>query len=235
MEQIERNFLLVMLVIPFVEYILSNFYAVGFVIYAIFVGTVLIVMENELGPTKEEKVLVFLMIIPICRLAELFLNFNFFWNTLLFYFMVIGLVVYYAIKFKIKTRPFIGNPIYFIIVVIVAGIASVVAKQVLGWSFANLIFLLPIVAYGEEIFFRGGFQNLTSEWFGSFSILFTSFIYAAFTISYGFSFVLIAFFASLVISTIYHFTKNLYLSYVLNLIFQVLIFVFYRGIFQSFL
>ena len=113
MEQIERNFLLVMLGIPIVEYILNSFYAVGFVIYAVFVGLVLIVMENEIGPTKEEKVLVFLMIIPICRLAELFLGFNFFWNTLLFYLLTIGLVVYYAIKFKVKTRPFIGNPGYF--------------------------------------------------------------------------------------------------------------------------
>jgi len=227
MEQIERNFLLVMLGIPIVEYILNSFYAIGFAIYAIFVGLVLILMENEVGPTKEEKVLVFLMIIPICRLAELFLNFNFFWSTLLFYLMVISLVVYYSIKFKIKTRPFIGNPGYFLIVFLVAGAGSLVASYVLHWDFANLILLIPIIVYAEEIFFRGGFQNLTEEWFGNFSILFTSFVYAAFSLSYGFSFVLIAFFACLVISTLYHFTKNLYLTYALNLIFHVVIFVFY--------
>ncbi|MCX6750524.1 MAG: hypothetical protein NTZ83_03630, partial [Candidatus Pacearchaeota archaeon] len=168
MEQIERNFLLVMLGIPIVEYILNSFYAIGFAIYAIFVGVILVVMENEIGHTKEEKVLIFLMIIPICRLAGLFLNFNFFWNTLIFYLLIIGLVLYYSIKFKIKTRPFIGNLGYFIIVLLVAGVASLVAKQVLHWEFANLILLIPLIAYAEEIFFRGGFQNLTEEWFGSF-------------------------------------------------------------------
>jgi membrane protease YdiL (CAAX protease family) len=139
--------------------------------------------------------------------------------------------VYYSIKFKIKTRPFIGNPVYFVLVLLLAGAASLVGKQVFHWGFANLILLIPIIAYAEEIFFRGGFQNLTEEWFGSFSILFTSFIYAAFSISYGFSFVLLAFFGSLIISTLYHFKKNLYISFVLNIVFHVLVFVFYPGIF----
>jgi membrane protease YdiL (CAAX protease family) len=231
MESIERNFLFVMLAIPLVEYVLNSFYAVGFAIYAIFVGVVLIIMENEIGPTREEKVLVFLMIIPICRLVELFLNFNFFWNTLLFYLMIIGLVVYYSIKFKIKTRPFIGNPGYFLLIFLVGGIGSLVGKYALNWGFSDFILLIPLIAYAEEIFFRGGFQNLTSEWFGNFSILFTAFIYAAFSISHGFSFVLIAFFACLVISTFYHFSKNLYLSFILNVIFHILVFLFYPGIF----
>ncbi|MGY4884376.1 MAG: CPBP family glutamic-type intramembrane protease [Nanobdellota archaeon] len=227
MEQIERNFLLVVLGIPIVEYVLNSFYTIGFAIYAIFVGLVLILMENEIGPTKEEKVIVFLMIIPICRLAELFLGLNFFWSTLLFYLMVIGLVVYYAIKFKIKTKPFIGNPGYFLIVFMIGGVGSLVGKHVFGWSFADLILLVPIIAYAEEIFFRGGFQNLTQEWFGNFSILLTSFVYAAFSLSYGFAFVLIAFFASLIISTFYHFKKNLYITYLLNIVFHVVIFLFY--------
>lgn len=232
MEQIERNFLLVMLGLPIIEYVLNSFYSVGFIVYAVFVGVVLILMENEIGPTKEEKTLVFLMIIPICRLAELFLNLNFFWSTLLFYLMIIALVVYYALKFKIKTKPFIGNPGIFLIVLGVSGVASLATRYLLNWNNYSLVFLIPIIAYAEEIFFRGGFQNLTKEWFGNFSILLTSFVYASFSLSYGFVFTLIAFFSSLIISTFYHFKRNLYITYLLNIGFHVVLVVLYPGIFS---
>ena len=232
MEQIERNFLIVLLGIPIVEYILYSFYSVGFIIYAVFIGIVLILMENEMGPTKEEKVLVFLMIIPICRLAELFLGFDFFWNTLIFYTLVVCLVAYYAIKFKIKTKPFIGNPSYLLGIFLVGGLGSMAVKYFLQWEFAGLIVIIPLIAYAEEIYFRGGFQTLTQEWFGNFSILLTSFLYAAFSISYGFSFVLIAFFASMIISTFYHFKKNLYFTFILNLVFHIVLFLVYPAIFS---
>jgi membrane protease YdiL (CAAX protease family) len=193
----------------------------------VLVGVVLIMMENEIEIDKDEKLLIFLMIIPICRLAELFFNFSFFWNTLIFYLMVISLVIYYAIKLKIKSWPFIGNPSYLLIVAFVGGVLSLFAKQVLHLEFVGLIFLIPIIAYAEEIYFRGGFQNLAKDCFGSLAILFTALLYAAFCISYGFTFVLIAFFAALVLSTLYHFTKNLYLTFALNIIFHVVVFLFF--------
>ena len=233
MNSTERNFLIAMVGLAIVEYLLSSFPVVGFFVYAVFVGLILVLMENEIKHTKEERVLIFLMILPICRLVEIFLNLGFFWSTLLFYLTLIGLVIYYAIKFwmRFEKTPFIGNPTYFLVVLGISGIAWAGVKYVFNWNFPEIAFLIPLIAYAEEIYFRGGFQNLTKEWFGNFSILLTAFIYAVFSLSYGFTFMLIAFFAALISSTLYHLTKNLYLSYALNVGFHVLLFVFYYRVF----
>jgi membrane protease YdiL (CAAX protease family) len=182
-------------------------------------------MENEIYMNKEEKIFIFLMIIPISRLAEVFITFDFFWRTLIFYLFIIFLVIYYSIKLKVKSRPFIGNPAYFIGIALITGAAGIIAKYAFNFEFASLIFLIPVIAYGEEIFFRGGLQNLTKESFGVLSILFTSFLYATFSMNLGFGFFVVAFGVSLVISTVYYFTKNLYIAFLLNLIFHIIFFI----------
>lgn len=233
MKEIERNFLLVLVGFAIVEFLLNSFLTLGFFIYAVFTGVILIMMENEIQHTKEEKVLIFLMILPICRLASIFLNFNFFWNTLIFYLLVIGLTIFYSIKFWYRTRktPFIGNPFYFLTVLLISGIGWAVGKYAFKVDFAGIIFLILIIAYAEEIFFRGGLQKLVQEWFGNFSIIIVAFVYAIFSLSYGLVYVLVAFFAGLILSTSYHFTKNIYLGFVLNIIFHVLVFIFYPVVF----
>jgi membrane protease YdiL (CAAX protease family) len=213
-----------------VELMLNMFFKIGFLLYALFVGVVLILMEREGYTNKDERILIFLMIIPITRLAEVFITFDFFWKTLIFYLFIIFLVIYYSVKLQVKSKPFIGNPIYFIGIALIAGAGGIVAKYVFHFEFASLIFLIPIIAYGEEILFRGGIQNLTRESFGPLCILFTSFLYATFSMGLGFQFFIIAFGVSLIISTLYYFTKNLYLAFVLNLIFHVAVFIIYPGI-----
>lgn len=233
MKPIERNFLIAMVGLAVVEYLLNTFPQIGFFVYAIFVGIILILMEDEIRHTKEEKVLIFLMILPICRIAGIFLNIDFFWNTLIFYSLLIGTTIYYAIKFSMKFEktPFIGNPSYFLITLALSGIIWAVSKYLLNWGSAKILFLIPLIVYAEEIYFRGGFQNLINEWFGNFSILFTAFVYGIFSISHGFTFALIGFAVALVLSTLYHITKNIYLTYALNLIFHALLFVFYPVVF----
>ena len=223
----EMTFILVIIGIFFAELNLNLFSEFGFLIYAILVGVILILMENEVVMTKYEKIFLFLMIIPICRLAEFFVNFGFFWKTFIFYLMIIFLVIFYAIKLNIKTKPFIGNPIYFMYVVLGAGLLSLIAKYIFNLNFSGIIFLIPIIAYAEEILFRGGIQNLTEECFGNLSILSTSLLYAIFSMSLGFEFALIAFGASIILSTCYYFTKNLYLSFALNITFHGLVFALY--------
>lgn len=234
MKAAERNFLFIIAGIAVVEFIINFFYEVGFFIYAIFIGIILVVMENEIQHTKEEKALIFLMIIPLCRLASLFLDVNFFWSTLIFYLLVISLVIYYSIKFwfRVRKNPFIGNPFYFLAVLLFSLTAWALAKYAFQVEFSGIVFLIPIIAYAEEIYFRGGFQNLTHAWFGQYSIIFTSLLYAIFSISHGFYFMLIAFLASLILSTLYYFTKNLYVSFALNIVLHVLAIIFYPVIFQ---
>jgi membrane protease YdiL (CAAX protease family) len=230
----EISFLWIVLGIILAELVLTFSYVIGFLIYAIFLGVVLILMEteNEFEMDKNKKIIIFLMIISICRLAGLFLNFSLFWNTLIFYLLIIFLVLHYSIKFDIKSKPFIGNPSYFIGILLGAGALSLVGKYAFHLNFSGIIFLIPIIAYAEEIFFRGGFQNMTTENFGVFSILFTSLLYAGFSSSYGFLFATISLFASLVISTFYFFTKNLYFCFLLNVLFHVLVFIFYPIVFS---
>jgi membrane protease YdiL (CAAX protease family) len=213
-----------------VELMLNMFFNLGFLIYAVLIGVILILAENEIHMNKSEKLLIFLMILPIARIAGLFLEFNFFWNTLIFYLLVIFLVVYYSLKFKIRTRPFIGNPLYFLFVVLVGGLLSILGKQIFHFEFAYLIFLISIIAYAEETLFRGGLQNLTRDCFGNLAILSTSLLYAIFSMNYGLEFFAIAFFSSLIISTVYRFTKTLYLPFLLNIIFHVIAFMYYINV-----
>jgi len=230
----ETDFIWAITGIFLVELMLNMFYNIGFLLYAIFVGIILIIMEREHSMNKDEKIFIFLMIIPISRLAEVFITFDFFWRTLVFYLFIIFLVIYYSIKLKVKSKPFIGNPIYFIIIALISGACGIIGKYAFNFKFAELIFLIPIIAYGEEIFFRGGLQNLTRENFGAVSILFTSFLYATFSMNLGFGFFIIAFGVSLVISTLYHFTKNIYLAFILNLLFHVGVFIISPGIIPNF-
>ncbi|HNZ52351.1 MAG TPA: hypothetical protein PLU55_04875 [Candidatus Pacearchaeota archaeon] len=229
MKSVERNFIIALVGLAIVEYLLSSFPTIGFFVYAVFVGLILILMENEVKHTKEEKLLIILMILPICRIAEIFLNLEFFWSTLVFYLFIIGVTLYYVIKFwlRFEKTPFIGNPTYFFGALGISGIAWAVSKYLFNWEFSGIVFLIPLIAYAEEIYFRGTFQNLANEWFGNFSILLTAFVYNIFSISYGFTYVLIAFSAALILSSLYHITKNIYISYVLNIIFHVLLFMFY--------
>jgi membrane protease YdiL (CAAX protease family) len=236
----KTNLIFIILGIIIAEIVLFFFSEIGFIIYAILIGTILILMESKsrkdrwdyFGEENNEKILILLMIIPICRLASLFLDFNFFWNVLIFYILIICLAIYYAIKLEIKSKPFIGNPLYFIAILIIAGIASLAAKYLLKLEFSEILFLIPIIAYAEEILFRGGFQNLLEDKFGGFSIILTCLLYAVFSFSYGYLFTAIAFFFSLAISTLYFFKKNLYFTFLLNLIFHALIFIFYPIIFS---
>ena len=77
MKSVERNFIIALVGLAIVEYLLSSFPTIGFFVYAVFVGLILILMENEVKHTKEEKLLIILMILPICRIAEIFLNLEF--------------------------------------------------------------------------------------------------------------------------------------------------------------
>lgn len=208
------------------ELVLNIFFEFGLLIYVIFIGAVLILMENRFDKGKDEKLLIFLIIVPMCRIPELFLDFNFFWKTLIFYVPVIAITIYYARSLKLSSRPFIGNILIAVGVFFFSGVLALLAYS-FDLKFAGLVFLIPIIAYAEEMLFRGGIQNLTRESYGVMSIIFTSILYATFSMNYGFIFLLIALGASLVISTIYHFTKNLYLSYGLNIVFHTLLFIFY--------
>ncbi len=211
----------------FVELLLNLSYGFGLFLYAVFVGIVLISMENEIYIKNEEKLLILLMILPISRLGSLFLKFDFFWNTMILYIFLIFLTIYYGLKFRIKSKPFIGNPFYFIGIILISGTISLISKYIFNFKFSEILFLIPIIAYSEEILFRGGIQNLTQECFGNLSIFSTSLIYGIFSMNFGFEFFLIAFGFSMISGLFYHFSKNLYITFILNVIFHAIIFIFY--------
>jgi len=223
------TFLLVILGILISELIFGWNQTYGFIIYSVLLGVVLISMEKDTKLNKSEMLLIFLMIVPIARISELFIPFGSVWKIFIFYSIIIFLAVYYAGKFWIKAGKVELNDLSYLIVI---GIFSVFAMAGAEYFFhmenAIIIPLILFIAYAEEILFRGEIQNLTNEKYGYiYSVLGTSLLYGIFSISYGFPIFLFAFAASLILCTLYHFTKSLYFTFIINVIFHAAFFTFY--------
>jgi membrane protease YdiL (CAAX protease family) len=205
----------------------------GFVVYAVLLGIILISMEKDNYVNKSDILLIFLMIVPIARLAELFIPFNSLWKIFIFYSILAFLGIFYANKFNIlsgaKGKEIeIGDLSYPVFAIIIGITLSLCAKFIFNMENNWIIFLIVLIAYAEETLFRGEIQNLATEKYGFvYSILFTSILYAIFSISYGFPILLLAFIASLILCLIYYFTKNIYLTFLWNVIFHSAFFGFY--------
>jgi membrane protease YdiL (CAAX protease family) len=201
----------------------------GFVVYAVVIGIVLISMERDTYINKSDVLLIFLMIVPIARISELFIPFNSLWKIFVFYSIVTFLAVYYGNRFLVKSGEMdVGDLSYTLFAVVIGVVLSLCAKFILNMKSPWIIFLIILIAYAEEILFRGEIQNLSEERYGKvYAVLFTSLLYGIFSISYGFPIFLFAFAASLILCLIYRFTKNIYLTFLWNVIFHVLFFGFY--------
>ncbi len=222
-------FLFVILGLLISEVIFNWNQTYGFVIYAFLLGVVLISLEKDNYLDKSEMLLIFLMIIPIARISELFITFNFLWKIFIFYSIIAFLAVFYANKFQIRSgKTEIGNLNYTLGIVVIGILLALGAKFIFHMENSVIIFLIILIAYSEEILFRGEIQNLTKGRYGAlYSIFFTSLLYGIFSISYGSSILLFGFFASLILCLVYHFTKSIYLSFLINILFHAIFFIVY--------
>jgi membrane protease YdiL (CAAX protease family) len=205
----------------------------GFIIYAVLLGIVLVSIEKGKYLNENYVLLIFLMIVPTARISELFIPFGFIVKSFIFYAVIASLAVFYTRKFHINSvKTLLDEWIYGVGIVLIGFLLALDAKFFLDMQNALLIPLILFIAYTEEILFRGKIQNLTKEKYGAFySIFFTSLLYGIFSISYGFPFFLIAFFACLILCTIYQFTKNIHLSFLMNISFHIIFFIVYPSLF----
>jgi membrane protease YdiL (CAAX protease family) len=201
----------------------------GFVIYAVLLGVVLVSMEKDITLDKSEMLLIFLMIVPIARISELFLPFTALWKIFTFYAVIAFLGIFYASKFWIKANEVkLEDMSYPVIIAVVSVFAMAGAEYFFGMKNSIVIPLIFFIAYAEEILFRGEIQNLTNERYGPvYAVFFTSLLYGIFTMSYGFPVYLFAFLASIILCLTYQYTKNIYLTFFMNVVFHAAFFTFY--------
>jgi len=209
------------------EIVLSINKYIGVLIYALLIGIVLFDLEEYEFLNNNEKLLIFLMILPIARISELFIYFNLFWKTIMFYFIISFLVIFYTKKFKINPG-YTTNKLWFFPISIIIGLCL---GYIGGLYFEfeksiSILFLLPFIAFSEEILFRGLIQNHAKKEFGSlFAIVFTSILFAIFSLSFGFKFSLFMLISNLIICLIYNKTENIWLTLPINLCINLFLFM----------
>jgi membrane protease YdiL (CAAX protease family) len=201
----------------------------GFVIYSVLLGVVLISMEKDVVFDKSEVLLIFLMIVPIARITELFFPFGGLWGILAFYCVIAFLGVYYAWKFDIKSGEVELKDLSYTVAALVIGVFGMAAGEfIFHMEHSIIIPLICFIVYAEELLFRGEIQNLTREKYKwVYAVFFTSLLYGIFSISYGFPIFLFAFAASLILCLVYNFTKNIYITFLINAAFHAALFMFY--------
>ncbi|WP_367277968.1 CPBP family glutamic-type intramembrane protease [Flavobacterium sp.] len=161
------------------------------------------------------------------RIFEIFIPFNFFWRTLIFYYLLFFLANFYLFKFKINpgyTKKFIF--------LLPLGILFGISTGFLGNYFfeitknSSLLFIFPIMVFAEELLFRGLIQNLIKKSYGRFlAIIFAALIYGIFCMGFGFKIAVFFFAINFMICLVYDFSENIFLTFVINLIFNLFLFV----------
>lgn len=200
----------------------------GFLLYSFLIAGCLISLAKAESLDNRGKLIIVFMILPIIRIAELFLVFEVFWKTFIVYCILLFLAVFYSIEFKINPG-YTTKKLYLLPLVIILSIfLGFIGNSFFSFEkYAGFFFLIPLIAYSEEVLFRGLIQNFIKKNYGIIcSILFTAILYGIFSLSYGFPTVLFIFFTALSISCIYHFTENIFLTIAMNIVLQLFLFVF---------
>ncbi len=215
----------------------------GLFLYAMLIGIVLIKIDKDTSISitksdisinkkdlisKADKLLLFLMIVPILRITEFFIDFNSFFNIFIFYSMLIVLSIFYLNRFSLdKEYNFHRKKNLFYILFGSFSLIIFFYFYLDLWE-GFLIFLVPMIAYGEEILFRGGIQNLIKDYYEPLlSIILTSLIYTIFSLTYGFPIIIGIFLISALISFIHLITKSLALGIIINMIMHIILFTFF--------
>lgn len=197
----------------------------GFLSYAVVITACLIAISKLEELDKYGKLAVVLLILPMVRIAELFVSFDYIWRSFIIYYVLLFFVLTYSSKFKINPGYTLKKIWFLPLVLVIGGLLGVLAGA-FSVKNAGFLLILPIIVFVEEVLFRGMIQNLVREGYGAkASILFPSFVYIVFSLNYGVIFIGMLFIASLISSVIYHYSKNIFLSMAFGLGFQFFAFI----------
>ena len=224
-----RKYLLVLLGLSVFlsEVILRINEIAGFFLYSFLIAGCLISLSRAESLNNHAKLIIVFMILPIIRIAELFIVFEFFWRVLIVYLLLFFLVTFYSIRFKINPGWTKEKLWLLPLVILVSIFLGYVGNVFFSFErYTELLLLIPLIAYSEEILFRGLIQNYAKKSYGAIaSILFTALLYGIFSLGHGFPAVLFIFLVALITSLIYNSTKNIFLVITINMILHFFLFL----------
>lgn len=222
----KRIVLFLVFVLILTEILLNLNETVGFILYISLIALGLLSLSQLTSLNEYGQLLIVFMIMPIVRVAELFIWLNFFWELLITYSILLFLSFYYSVRFKFdhghKKEKLRLLPLA-IIIGVIFGILGNFFFTFYEYSWS--IYLIPLIVYSEEILFRGIIQNLLKKTYGiSASIIISALLYGIFSSGYGTLFALFMFSAGIVIGLIYNHTKNIFLAVIINFILHLFLF-----------
>jgi membrane protease YdiL (CAAX protease family) len=203
------------------EIILKVDPTIGFFCYTILVTGCLIILENQERLDLPNKLMIIILILPMIRVAELFIPLGYMWKTLIVYIALLFLSFIYSVKFDINPG-FKKKGLRLLLLAVIFGVVlGTIGSKMINENYRSLIFIIPLIVFAEELFFRGMLQNLTHQIYGNkISIIFPSLIYVIFSLNYTAPVILLFFLVSLANSLVYHYTKNIFLPIGLSLTFH---------------
>lgn len=200
---------------------------VGFVCYTLLISGILLTLMNLEKIDNSAKLIILFMIFPMIRILELFLHLSFYWRITSVYYLFLFLTVFYFIKFKFEFKSKEGGIGLIILSIFLGVLLGFVVNSFfeIQKSFWFLM-IIPIIAFSEELFFRGMIQNLMEKSYGvSYGIILTSIFYAIASLGFGLELFFFFLLLSLILSVIYGLTKNIWLTIIINMIVHVFMIV----------
>ncbi len=181
------------------------------------------------GICQEFKVMVLvLLIIPLVRISELFLDVSFIWKVIVGYGILLFLSLYYLVKFDFDF-DFVGNfeRVWILpLVVVVAVLFGILGHFFVEGGGLVMIAVIPLIAFAENVFFRGLLQNVIEKMYGEFySIFIPALLYGALSLTFGALFGVLAFGVGVALGLIYFFGRNLFFCVLFDLIFLGIVFL----------
>ncbi len=218
---------LLILVLVFTEIIFNISPIEGFVLYSFIIGFFLLFLSSEQDLDNYDKLMIILMIVPAVRISEMFITLDFFWKILMSYAILLFLAFYYSVRFKLDHGHKKENLSLLPLAIIIGVVLGLIGNFLFSFDkIDRIIFLIPLIAYSEEVLFRGMIQNLINKKFtSSLSILLSALLFGVFSLGYGYLFALYMYFAGVVLGTVYYRTKNIFLTTTINLLMHVFLFV----------
>ncbi len=218
----EKKLLTLIIITLFLaEILILQNQTLGFILYSILIlGTFLAISKSE-KINNYFKILLILMTLPILRISQLFINFSVFWNTAVIYFLFFFLTCFYIFKFKINPG-FTKKYLYLLPLTILLGIILGFFSSQLAEKTPQILILLPIIAFSEEVLFRTIQVYLTKLYSPIAGILIPALLFTIFSSLGIISISLLI--SSIIIGIIYHYTKNIYLSISINFMINFLAF-----------
>jgi membrane protease YdiL (CAAX protease family) len=211
--------LVLVLALVFAEILLNLNEIVGFILYISLIALALLSLSQVPSLNDYGQLIIVLMIMPIVRATELLITLDFFWKILISYCILLFLTFYYSTRFKLN-HGHRKEKLGLLPLVTVIGLAfGLIGNFLFNLDKYPWIYFILLIAYSEEILFRGMIQNLLKKVYGiNVAILTSALLYGSFSLGHGVLFALFMFSVGIVIGLIYGKTKNIFLAVVLNLV-----------------